>query len=251
MNKFLKLLILFLCFFTFSTNAKNIKVINGLKILTDEYPPFTYKEKGELKGIAVEILDFMLKDISSILNLSNVDFFYWTDAVDFVSRVPNSMLFVMTRTKERENVYKWVGPVAPLRQVIFAKKGSGIEIESYKDLKKYKIGVVKDFASSTALLSNGIHLKNLVFSYTEKENLFRLYRDEIKLVAADISNFGQYKNAIFLPDDLEEVFVMNEYYLYYAFNYDTSDEIVNAFQFSFDKLKKKGIIKNINDKYLR
>ena len=39
----------------------------------------------------------------------------------------NTALFSMTRTAKRENLFKWVGPLAEKRFAIYAKKGTNIK----------------------------------------------------------------------------------------------------------------------------
>ena len=46
--------------------------------------------------------------------------------------------FEMSYTKVREDKFKWVGPLATKRDILVAKKGSGIKINSLEDAKKVK-----------------------------------------------------------------------------------------------------------------
>jgi polar amino acid transport system substrate-binding protein len=44
----------------------------------------------------------------------------------------------MTHTKVRDDIFKWVGPLATKRDILVAKKGSGTRINSLEDAKKVK-----------------------------------------------------------------------------------------------------------------
>ena len=66
-------------------------------------------ENGELKGYCVDILKAVWKNMGGseqpILVLP------WARGYAMVQKEPNHMLFAMARTPERENQFKWVGPI--------------------------------------------------------------------------------------------------------------------------------------------
>ncbi|OEU71116.1 MAG: hypothetical protein BA863_09845 [Desulfovibrio sp. S3730MH75] len=60
----------------------------------------------------------------------------WAQGYTMAQRQPNVALYSTTRTESRENLFKWVGPLATMKWVFFAKAGSGIKISSLDDAKK-------------------------------------------------------------------------------------------------------------------
>ena len=56
----------------------------------------------------------------------------------------NIVLFGTTYTKAREDKFKWVGPLATKRDILVAKKDSGIKISNLDDAKKVgRIGTLQ------------------------------------------------------------------------------------------------------------
>ena len=60
----------------------------------------------------------------------------WTEGYQAALKGNNTVLFTTARTPEREQAFKWVGPIYTDRDVIFAKPDRGININSPDDLKE-------------------------------------------------------------------------------------------------------------------
>jgi polar amino acid transport system substrate-binding protein len=72
----------------------------------------------------------------------------WARAYKQIINKPNKILFSMTRTPQREYLFKWVGPIANNSFVFYARSDSKITINSLEDAKdeKYKVGTYLDGA---------------------------------------------------------------------------------------------------------
>ena len=84
----------------------------------------------------------------------------WTRALKMVDKKKHTAIFSMLRTPERENKYKWVGPLTSMKLVFFKKNGSPITLKTREDAKKVaKVGVTKGVANYEMLSKQGF--KNL------------------------------------------------------------------------------------------
>ena len=95
--------------------------------------PLNYVENGELVGPSVEIVKEIQKRVGS---LEQIQVYPWSRAYKMALENKNVILFGMTYTKVRHDKFKWVGPLATKRDILVAKKGSGIIINSLKMPKK-------------------------------------------------------------------------------------------------------------------
>lgn len=138
MKKVLLILMLFLSLRNFSQENYD------LHLYTDEYPPYNFLEKDKLEGISVDILEEMLQDIGSKLTKNDITVLSWSRAYNLLKKKDNVMLFSMTKTKERERLFKFVGPIAKTRIVLIARKDRNIRIDSIEDIKKYEVGTIRD-----------------------------------------------------------------------------------------------------------
>jgi hypothetical protein len=92
---------------------------------------------------------------------------------------PGTMLFSMVRTDAREELFKWVGPIAPHTDVLISMAGSGNEITEITDLNNYFTGVVEGFSSLDLLLNHWVLRSNIVI-YDDMKALYKALRIPVK-----------------------------------------------------------------------
>ncbi|WP_407644451.1 transporter substrate-binding domain-containing protein [Dongshaea marina] len=73
--------------------------------------PNNFVEKGELKGAAVELLLAASKQAGSPVSKADIKVYPWARAYNDALKGPNKVVFATTRTKEREKLFKWAGPI--------------------------------------------------------------------------------------------------------------------------------------------
>jgi polar amino acid transport system substrate-binding protein len=90
-----------------------------LKLMTEIYPPFQNKNEERMFGISIDIVKAIQKSIN---NSDEIKIYPWPRGVKILNSKPNSALFSMVRTTERESLYKWVGPITSTQMVFYKKK---------------------------------------------------------------------------------------------------------------------------------
>ncbi len=140
-KKVLSLLVAILFLFPLTASSQPI---NDLVLITEQYPPFSFEIAGKIQGITVDVLVKMLEKTGSTLKREDIKIWPWARGYNKVQTKKNTCLFGMTRNEKREKLFKWVGPVAPTKTSLIARKDSNIKIQSDKDLNQYKIGVIRD-----------------------------------------------------------------------------------------------------------
>ena len=88
-----------------------------LKILTENLPPLNYVKEGELVGPSVEIVKEIQRRVGS---REKIQVYPWSRAYKIALEDENIVLFSTTHTKERDNKFKWVGPLATKRDILVA-----------------------------------------------------------------------------------------------------------------------------------
>ncbi len=125
-------------------------------IYTEEFPPYNYSEDGKLTGVSTKVVEHVMKN-------SGVDYkiisYPWARAYLLSQKQPNSLIYSIARTSEREKLFKWVGLVVPTRNSVFClAKRTDIQIHTLNDLKPYKMGTVIDDALETYLVGKGFEM---------------------------------------------------------------------------------------------
>jgi len=124
-----------------------------LTILTENLPPLNYLRNGVLVGPSVEIVKEIQRRVGSH---EEIRVYPWARAYKMALEDENVVLFGTTYTKVRHDKFKWIGPLATKRDILVAKKGSGITINSLDDAKKVKrIGTLRDDTRERLLKRHG------------------------------------------------------------------------------------------------
>lgn len=242
--------IILLMIFTLSLLANQI---DQIKMFTEHYPPYNYKDKnGKLKGMSIEVLNEMLLEMKSTQSIDDVKLRSWAKSYTIAQKVKNAMVFVTTRTKARENLFKWVGPIAKTSIGIIALKENKTQIKELKDLNKYKIGAVLKDVGEMYLLDSGVDKSNIQYVKGEDAinisfNKMRKKRIDMFIYETNVA-FMNAKNEGFDINKYEVIYSFDEDYLYFAFNKNTDDKIITKWQNALDTIKKNGIYDKINFK---
>lgn len=158
----------------------------------------------------------------------------------------------MTRTKQREFMFKWVGPVSDNSWVFYAKADSKIVINSLEDAKssRYKIGTYFQGANELFLREN--NFDNLYSVPKDNLNVQKLIRGRINLWAAgETQGLYKTKQLGINPNLIKKIYKIKDTQLYIAFSRSTPNSIISQWQNELDKMKKNGKYQEIMDKYLK
>ena len=217
-----------------------------LTILTENLPPLNYVENGVLVGPSVEIVKEIQRRVRS---QEQIQVYPWARAYKMALEDENVILFGMTHTKVRQDKFKWVGPLATKRDILVAKKGSGIKIKDLEDAKKVKrIGTLRDDTRGRLLKRHGF--TNLEPVSDEQLNAKKLALGRIDLWAYKIPGLRTVCDLAGVDyTEFEEVYHLREIDLMIAFSKKTSDSIVQKWRDTFNEMLADGTILQIRKKW--
>lgn len=219
----------------------------NLQFITEELPPNNYTEKGELKGIAVELLGEIWKRMGQPAQPIMV--LPWPQGYEQALKKPGTVLFSMARLRTRENTFKWAGPIRPLRFALFARKGK-IKPESLRDLKQFRFGAIVNEAGEYLLIEQGVPVKNIDRSSTNAKMVNKLATGKVDMIAfSELATRELFETKGLDPKQYEIVGTLSGSSLWYAFHKDTSDDVVNAYQQAINAIKADGTYDKILARY--
>lgn len=236
MKKIMAIVILTVTFFPFSFSTVWAIDPTELKYVTEIYPPFNFVKDGELKGIAVDFL----KEIWSEMGVAEqkIEVLPWARAYKMVQMKKNTVLFSTTRSAARESLFKWAGPIKSNPIGFVARKDSNISISSLADLKKYRLGTIRDDFCENVLQEKGFDINTLDRVSKLSTNLKKLQNKRIDLVVNSVEGtFIALEKEGYNPDDYVAVGILSDIPLSYAFHKDVAPELVEKFQLAIDSLE--------------
>lgn len=150
-----------------------------LMLFTEQNPPYNYRieETGEIEGRITMIVQELMRraDIGYTIELMP-----WNRAFQRTLITPNSCLFAMDRTPERENQFLWVSPMLESGWSFFRRPDSDIRLTSFRDLAPYRVAATADYASARALVAAG-H-KDILMATTNIHALRLLYHGRVDFI---------------------------------------------------------------------
>ena len=225
----------------------------NIKIYTEHYPPNNMKVAGKLTGQSVEILDAMFKQMDSKQKIEDIKLTNWSRAYSIALKLPNSMVFSTTRTTQRENLFKWVGPISTTTVGVIALKSKNIVINNINDFNNYKIGAVLKDVAEQLLIEKGVSKKSIQHvngANAIKISFNKMEKNRIDMFAYNATvAFEGAKKEGFDTSKYEIIYKLIVADLSFAFNKKTDDKIIKKWQEALDTLKVNGTYKTIINKY--
>lgn len=236
--------IIALVFITFSLFAKD-----NIQPLTENWTPYQMETKNGLQGISVDLVKEIQKRIG---NKKEIKVFPWKRGYNITLQKKGYALFLTTRSKKRENLFKWVGPIASMKLAFFKNASrSDLNINSLEDAKKVaSIIVAEDTISHQKLTELGF--TNLTINSLANYSLTKLLENKTDLYPVEYNAF-MYKRK---KEKLEEKVVpvkmkipIYSSHLYIAFNKETDEKTIKKWQKALDEIKADGTYEKITTKY--
>ncbi len=220
-------------------------------LLTENFPPYNMAVNGKnfaqeenINGIAVDIVKEMFKRAGVQYNLTLR--FPWDRIYKLALEKPGYGVFVTARLPEREQLFKWVGPIGPDDWVLLAKGDNPINLTSLDEAKSHRIGAYKGDAISEYLTEKGVEHST---SLRDQENARKLATGQIELWATG-DPAGRYLATQEGISGLKTVLRFNSAELYLALNKDMPDEIVARLQAALDQMRAEGFVDKTLNSYL-
>ncbi len=147
-----------------------------IELLTENFPPYNMAVDGKnfarnenIHGIATDIIREMFQRAGVDYSLTLR--FPWERIYKMALETPGYGVFVTARLAEREELFKWVGPIGPDDWVLLARSDSDIDVSSLDEAKQYRIGAYKGDAIGEHLLAQGLEPSLALRDQTNVEKL--------------------------------------------------------------------------------
>ena len=220
----------------------------ALKLLTEENPPLNYTENKKLTGMATDVVQEMLKRAKM---KSDIEVMSWDKAYEKAQADKETCLYATARLPNRENAFKWVGPIAVNKWGLYALGGFKPEIKSLVDVRPFRVGGVERDAKVEFLRERGV--TNVVEEKDDRANppKLTLNRKEplkIDLWATSVANAKKVA-AHSKITDIKLVLVGHEVESYLACSPRTAPETLKGLAAALDSMKKDGAYQKILKAY--
>lgn len=221
-----------------------------LKIVTTVYPPYQYPRDGKAKGLSAEIVQAILAKTAYNYR---INFYPWPRAYKLAQTDSYTLIFNISRTHEREQLFQWIAPITPNNIYLWKLRSrKDIQLTTLQDARGYRFGVLADDVKRYYLQSKGIAKKQLNINIKDQTNLLMLKNKRFDLMPYDEIAFRYHMLQLGInPNDFERALHLRDIsqYAYLAASLDTPKEVVLRLQQSFTELSLNGELDAIVQKY--
>ncbi|RHW77463.1 hypothetical protein D1094_00445 [Colwellia sp. RSH04] len=233
-----------LCLFVYSYAISINGFTQTISVVTEDAPSLQYqKTSGEMAGPAAKLIE-------KVFNESGLSFetrvLPWARAYKEANLVPNTLIYSMVRTIEREDKFHWIGIISKPKYYFFALKNTEIpSSNNIKDFSKYRVGSLLSSASYSTLKAQGFEY--LVPVTTAKQVFQLLTKNRVDLITANLTAFDEicqhHSTECSQIKAIAPIEPLNNRALYFAMNKDSDPKVVQRLRRSYQKLLKENKIK--------
>lgn len=219
---------------------------SGLAVMADERRPHAWRENGIPQGICYELVVETMKELKL---KPEVEFTSFVRGLHLAQTEKNVAFFSVTPTPERDQLFKWVGPLVRSDVYIYKLRENPLTIRTLDDLRRQtKIGVPRGMKQDTTLSSEGY--KVMRFDNITKTLLALANRRADVIAIGELTLHASAREAGLDPALFEQTpLKLYENPLYIAFSKDVSDETIQRWQKALDKVKREKY-SQLDHKYL-
>lgn len=215
----------------------------GLKLLTESYPPFNFEENAQVSGMATDVVRELFKRANIPYTITLVP---WVRAFNTAVMENNTCVYSTTRTENREHQFKWIGPLVDNPWVLYAGPHSPRINPDLESARPYKIGGYNGDAVAQYLIARGF---NVELTPNDELNPRKLDAGRIDFWATG-KYLGSYEAKQQKLTTLKPVLVFNTAFMYLACNPGVSDQTVFALNSLLQKMQQDGAVARLSKRYL-
>jgi len=232
-------------------NAKSLLQIqlDDLLIASEDYPPISFKNKnGKADGLASDVAYAIMKQLKMT---QEIHIWPWARDYKLLKKGPNYLVFSVARTKERDKLFQWVGPIYSMNTGFYTKKDSLIKINSLDDAKKlHKIGTY--FESFDEQYLENKHFLNLESTRNNILNIKKMMIGRFDVITAtNVTIKSMVQKAGYSMNDIKNTYTFMSTGVYFAFSQDVPFKVVDAWRKELENLRNSGKLQQIREKWLK
>jgi polar amino acid transport system substrate-binding protein len=225
----LKSLLLITLFISWYLNADNIRVV------TEHLPPYQVAENGQVVGGSSYLI---MKEVLKRANIqATSEVMPWARAYKIGLSRSDTIIYSITRSLERESLFKWIGQLHQMEYSFFSTKANqSVIIKTTRDALNYTVVSVRDSFEANSLQRLGFELGVnliLVVDYTTAWKMLEMQRADLFYGNAPIFVGANVDESLFKKHgNVVEIFD-----LYVAANINTDEKAVDALSAALQSVK--------------
>lgn len=218
-----------------------------LQLLTDNHPPLHFMQGNQLAGFGVDVVQALATQTGDRIHLQQVPLLR---ALRVASDTPDTGVFTVLRTDDRDDRYQWVGPLIEVETALYARDNLQPPVHSLREADHMgRITVPRKWLVYSYL--QGQDLNNLYGVETPEQmmRLFSLGRTDF-VVSDTWSKAALAREQGIEPARLQYQIPLMKQNTYIAFSPQTDPKQVARWQQALDTLRADGLLEQMRQRWL-
>ncbi|WP_129973453.1 MULTISPECIES: ABC transporter substrate-binding protein [unclassified Pseudomonas] len=218
-----------------------------LQLLTDNHPPLHFMQGNQLAGFGVDVVKALATQTGDRIHLQQVPLLR---ALRMASDTPDTGVFTVLRTDDRDDRYQWVGPLIEVETALYARDNLQPPVHSLREADHLgQITVPRKWLVYSYL--QGQDLNNLYGVETPEQmmRLFSLGRTDF-VVSDTWSKAALAREQGMEPGRLQYQIPLMKQNTYIAFSPQTDPKQVARWQQALDTLRADGRLEQLRQRWL-
>ncbi|MGV3550095.1 substrate-binding periplasmic protein [Rhizobium sp.] len=212
-----------------------------LKMITEEYPPYAYRENGKLTGSSVDQVRLMMQDAGLE---GAVEMMPWARALALAEKQPDHCVFSAAHNTERDAKFKWIEPLFSGRTLLVRHAGSKVNPLTTEQAKQFLVGTTRNDFTADLLKAQNFRRIDLASNFNLTLKKLLLGRIDLMPIAEEY--YAQMRrNGV----AVERVIVLSEQVYSLACSKDVADADIARLQTALDRMISDGRQAAIFKKY--
>ncbi len=215
----------------------------GLYIATENSPPTSMRAGQHVVGSAT---DKVREALARAAIPYTIEMLPWKRAYNSALARPDGCVYSTTRTPEREQLFKWVGPTDEGDWVLFGRAGHNFRLTKLEDARKLRIGTYHGDARDAYLRERGYLVDPAPH---DSINPQKLVLKRIDLWAAGLRPGSSFLARNGWAGRIVPVYTFNHVKLYLACNRSVPDATIDKLNAALEAMTRDGTARRIERKY--
>ena len=218
-----------------------------LHLITEEAPPTSFSQNGELHGYAVEVVRALIERTG---DAAHIELMPWTRGYNLAQLRPDTAIFSTVRTPEREARFQWVGPILIGNTRFYSLKSRNLRFDTLKDAAASgPLAVPKQWYTYETLAAQGF--KNLYGVTSSKNMVNMLKHGRVKLIATeDLTLEAELARGGLRASDVQAHLSLMRSAYYIAFSPQTDAVVVERWQHALRVMHQDGSFAEIFQRWM-
>ncbi|MDN3380969.1 MULTISPECIES: transporter substrate-binding domain-containing protein [unclassified Pseudoalteromonas] len=207
----------------------------SVKVVTELSPPNQTRINDSVTGYSTDIVKLILNKAS--INAA-IEIYPWARAYKMARTHPNTLIYSLARTVNREPLFHWIGPVAKFK-LGFVKltKRHDIVINNLSQARQYNVAVQRNDLAYNVLTKYGF---SVVLTSDIQKSYHLLLAKKVDLIIDDENYLSVMSEQLAIDTDkISFVYAIDELAVagYLAANINMDSAMVNKLKSAFEEVK--------------